>query len=324
MNNNHQQEVYDRSVTTFNPNGHLLQVEYATNVISMKSNTIVIAMIVQNTTYIATVCRSSSTSSYDSEQEPQSIQVENQFIHRLSDNIYMIGIGLLGDINAIVSYIRVQIQQSIYNHDETMSLQQISNMICQLQHQCTYQSGIRPLGVSCLLFQTTSSNHNNDNQHHPSPHLFKCSPGGIQEDCNYCIIGNNEDRILESFHPYYSQFYNKTEEADIIELFVSTIQNILVSTTTSTSHSNNNDNNHNESMPMDVWVIRASSDNGEDLDYRNNHQSYTKNHTNNLNNIHTFINNRNTNNRLITCFAGLCNHPDSFQKMRLYYNHTTK
>jgi hypothetical protein len=132
----------------------------------------------------------------------------------------------MGDIRAVASHIRVQAQQHLYHYQEEITVYEVAQIIQRLQHQCTYQSGIRPLGISCLIF---GRDQNIDHDHLDVTHfsvenrpptktttfihhtntwkMYKCTPSGcIPEDCyevGGAVLGYQEDEVsrrLSSFH----------------------------------------------------------------------------------------------------------------------------
>jgi 20S proteasome alpha/beta subunit len=322
---------YDRSVTTFDPHGQLLQIQYAQSAASKRTKRTILAMI--GTTrnddddeddkilYIATTTAASQSN----------IQLGNEyydqpFVYRITQDIYMTGMGLVGDVQMMVSHLRRQAQQHYYNYEEDIPLSQLVTIVTNVQHQCTYQSGVRPLGIVCLLFTlpTTTTPHNSNNIQ-----LFKCSPGGIQEDCMYCTVGYDDDRILERLHTQYSNLINETNtnanstttttttttttnEADVIEQIVAMLHNDDYSDSDS-SIKDEIERKENQRL-TDVWVFRRPTGSFH------------------ANPIHHVVNdtiNRTQQQQLqqrriqhsVTCFANLCHTSnESMQTMRQYYS----
>jgi 20S proteasome alpha/beta subunit len=264
-------QTYDRSVTTFDPNGRLLQVQYAQYAATQRTKRTVVAMMdtVHDTIYIATT--STATKSSGSEQnQPQ----PHQFLYRITRNIYFIGIGFMGDIRAMASHLRVQAQQHIYHYQEDMTVYEMAKIMCQLHHQCTYQSGIRPLGISCLIFGIDNAfgsvpdGTGFDCDRATSTHsrgwkMFKCTPGGsIPENCNdvgCAVVGYKEDALLQELYQDHDENVNITDtnttnyngiEADHLEQFISSLKNAF----------HKIDDHDNEiSRMMDVYAFRGSS-----------------------------------------------------------------
>jgi 20S proteasome alpha/beta subunit len=295
-------ERYDRSVTTFDPTGRLFQVEYAQQA-TLRSlrNLLVMAIVVDDTTYVLTTSSSLPRSMESTHQSSPT----TQFIHRISENIWLIGIGLVGDIRAVASHLRMQAQQHIYNYDEELTIKQAATIVSNLQHQLTFQAGVRPLGISCFVFGSDanqcSTNSLTFRKEFPTAQLFKCSPGGIQEDCLYSTAGFNEAAMLQILHQRYSQFNNTATEGDIVEGLVSAAQQALsndsfrMNTRTSTDETDDATNQ----LLFDVWVFRTNGS--------TQHNSTTCRR-----------------NKSVTCFAGLCNSQESFAKMYEYYrNHSS-
>ena len=255
-------QKYDRSVTTFDPQGHLLQVKYAQYAATQRTKRTIIAMIdtIQNAIYIATSTTTTQTSEHDQPSLLVQQQQPHQFIYRITQNIYFIGIGVMGDIRAVASHLRVQAQQHIYHYQEDMTVYQMAKIICQLQHQCTYQSGVRPLGMSCLIFGIDDQNRGRGDDEtglHRTTQtsttrsntwkMYKCTPGGsTPEVCNHdfggTVLGYKEDIVLQ-------QLFDDDDDDDDVEqmsntsnprfendtIFTTKISNFTATTTNSSS-----------------------------------------------------------------------------------------
>jgi Proteasome subunit/Proteasome subunit A N-terminal signature len=220
-----QRRSYDRSVTTFDPDGQLLQVQYAVSAATKRTKRTMLAMIDhhRNTIYIAT------TTLVGTPQQPQ--PQPHQFVHLLTKGIYFVGIGLMGDIRALVSHLRGLAQQHEDHYQERMSVHEMARAMAQLQHACTYQSGIRPLGLTAWIFGIDHHNNNDDdddddddddsggegkranrnstgNMASPRPWKFyQCTPdGSVPEDCSryrhengvsYTVAGYQQETVLQ-------------------------------------------------------------------------------------------------------------------------------
>lgn len=317
-------QTYDRSVTTFDPNGRLLQVQYAQYAATQRTKRTVVAIMdtVHDTIYIATT--STATKSSANEQyQPQ----PHQFLYRITRNIYFIGIGFMGDIRAMASHLRVQAQQHIYHYQEDMTVYEMAKIMCQLHHQCTYQSGIRPLGISCLIFgidngvgsmrDETGFDCDRATSTHSRPwKMYKCTPGGsIPEDCNdvgCAVLGYKEDALLQKLYQDQDENVNITDtnstkttatngngnEADHIEQFISSMKNAF--------HKIEDHHDHEISRRMDVYAFRGYNGSGvHATHHRQQHPS------------------------AVTCFANIdCGtitnnnqaYQDSLMRVRQYYN----
>jgi 20S proteasome alpha/beta subunit len=270
-------ERYDRSVTTFDPSGRLLQVEYAQQAAQRKPTMLVMA-VVNDTCYIVTP----SSSQLDSSINPRATPI----IHRISDSIYFIGVGLVGDIRAVASHLRVQAQQHLYNFDEEWSVEQAATSLSNLQHQLTHQSGVRPLGITGFLlgtnahpYRSTMTTLNSATAVLPTAQLFRCTPGGLPEDCLYCCTGPHEALLISNLQEQYPQFTNITQ-AEILKDLVTVVHSTVA---------DDRDASKDDSV-LDVWVLRG-------------HRSRTR--------------------AAVSCFQGLRNTARSFAKLHEYYNHPT-
>jgi 20S proteasome alpha/beta subunit len=232
---------YDRSVTTFDPSGRLLQVEYAQQAAHKRALRLVMT-VVNDVCYIVTTSKAES-----------SLSPRATLLHRISDRIYLVAVGLLGDIRAAASHLRLQAQQHRFNYDEEWTVEQAATALSNLQHQLTHQSGVRPLGITGFLLGTDAPPYrsatapiNNATAPWPMAQLFQCSPGGLPEDCLYCCTGSQEAQLLSVLQEQYPQFQNRTE-ADIVQDLVAMVH--------STGVVDERDAPKDDPM-LDVWVLR--------------------------------------------------------------------
>lgn len=182
---------YDRSVTTFDPTGRLLQVEYAQQAATLRSSSAVVALVVNNVVYVV-VARSVQHQQQHQASTTAPLQGPIQTLHRITDSIWLIGSGLAGDLASVVRQLRVTAQQFALQTGDAWTAADAATALAAWHHQCTVAPGVRPFGVACLIFGPDAHNSNNNMR------LFKCAPGGIREECWYGTVGRSEDAVLKA------------------------------------------------------------------------------------------------------------------------------
>jgi len=193
------QQRYDRSINTFDPNGRLLQVEYAAAAAS-RGDTGVASVLLGNCLYIV-ITRTTTTNDSDDKNNLhhslQSQQSAQSIVHRLDDHILLVTTGLHGDALWAATRLRRACQEHLLQHGQPISISQLARGTArELQHA---RRG-RPLGCEFILAGMADNNgmipveeDAEDNGQQPpfeSPlQLLRCGPGGALEDCRYCAVG---------------------------------------------------------------------------------------------------------------------------------------
>jgi 20S proteasome alpha/beta subunit len=270
------ESTYDRSVTTFDPSGRLLQVEYAGQAAIQRGGSVA-AVLVHDAIYVAVVTGNGASSSGSSGTFPK--------VHRLAEHLWMMGTGLAGDARAVAAHLRVMAQDNILQSGESWTVKQAATTVASLQHQLTYTPGARTLGVTCIVL-------GHDPMFSLQPRLYRCSPGGVQEDCLYCSAGQSETQILKALQERYEHLVEQTntaahdDDVAVIEGLVAAVRDGLGLKNTKTRRDNTND----ASPTLDVWVFRPDA----------NKRGKT----------------------VATCFTGICDE-ESLAKMRAHYSNNS-
>lgn len=261
---------YDRSITTFNPNGQLLQVEYSIEASKRCSDNVNV------------VCLITNTSIYLSIMKNKNIQNNNNIIHRVTNDIFLITNGLIGDIKYIINNVRILCQQHYINYGENITINEIKNYIASLQHELTKTSGIRPLGCTIIIIgfdYIKDDNNNNDDEssNNRIPYLYRIYPGGIVENCYYCCLGKYNDNIMNILNEKYNDIYslqssslsNNSDNDNNNHQYknednVSIITNLINIMNEGTNNNNINDNTDEIKSLQDIWIFQPKNNNYND------------------------------------------------------------
>mmetsp|Transcript_8449 Transcript_8449/g.15936 ORF Transcript_8449/g.15936 Transcript_8449/m.15936 type:complete len:357 (+) Transcript_8449:55-1125(+) len=190
---------YDKQVTTFDPQGNLLQLEYAQRAASRGS----FGLFFHLGDCIIAVLESSS------------VKERNRSLFRIHDGMLAKMTGLQGDSRVLAKYLLQNALQmewmegQIHEPLSCVRVKQIADICAEVQHSLTTRPGARPLAVDAVLFgidgieehsssnSSISSSSGRGNVLRNKLGLYKCHLSGVVDACKFCIVGNiMSDRVL--------------------------------------------------------------------------------------------------------------------------------
>mmetsp|Transcript_2394 Transcript_2394/g.3687 ORF Transcript_2394/g.3687 Transcript_2394/m.3687 type:complete len:404 (+) Transcript_2394:75-1286(+) len=208
---------YDKQITTFDTDGHIMQLQYAQKAVSKGSS----ALFMHYKDQIIAVLQTNHGTSPQNKSD-----YKNKSLHRIHHGMFAKMTGLQGDSRLLAKYL---LQKSLefdwkegqLNSNQPLSpltslrIQQIANACGEVQHSLTTKPGARPLAVDAVLFgidgvvdmretnesasATGSDNGIDIDSDSDSIHqmtyrhklgLYKCHLTGVVDQCQYCIVGN--------------------------------------------------------------------------------------------------------------------------------------
>lgn len=174
---------YDRSITTFSPEGRLLQVEYG---MEASSRGEIVAAILHPDGVVFAI---------GSKAAPEKV-------HRIDAHVYMITVGLGPDARFLASNLRIACQNFRLTNGEAPTVKEVATIAAQMQHDLTKTGGTRPLGCTALIAGIdpcpVKVGANGDNHSFVGElKLFQTDPGGIVEECFYCAAGKSRSQVMK-------------------------------------------------------------------------------------------------------------------------------
>ena len=179
-------EKYDREITTFSPDGRLLQVEYAMEAARRGSSVMGVKIShllpagqnpnnnnKQNKDMIIVCVESSSSSS----SPASSTSPSDGKVHRIDDHVWMMTSGLSGDARFLATLARHWCQKYKQTYGEAPTPQQVAtDCIATYHHDLTRRSGVRPLGCSALIVGVNSRG--DESNFGGAVSMYQVEPGG--------------------------------------------------------------------------------------------------------------------------------------------------
>jgi len=216
---------YDRSITTFDPSGRLLQVEYGTEAAARGSTVVAallegssagsgnegsggggggICLVVERSPSSGDGGRSGGGAGGGGGSIPK--------VHRLADHVWLATSGLAGDASSLASVLRSFCHDHALACGEVPSTARVAQEAARRQHGVTRTGGRRPLGCTAIVVgvdptSTTTTptafaaDGDEGGRRRPSPllRIFRSDPGGGgPEDCRYCAAGRGRGAVMSA------------------------------------------------------------------------------------------------------------------------------
>ncbi|XP_017003479.2 proteasome subunit alpha type-7-1 [Drosophila takahashii] len=176
---------YDRAVTIFSPDGHLLQVEYAQEAVRKGSS----AVGVRGANCVVLGVEKSSVAKL---QEDRTVRKINMLDHHVG----MAFAGLTADARILINRAQVECQSHRLNFENAVTVEYITRYIAQLKQKYTQSNGRRPFGISCLIGGYDASG---------SARLFQTEPSGIFYEYKANATGRSANTVREFFEKAYNE-----------------------------------------------------------------------------------------------------------------------
>lgn len=158
---------YDRTMSTFSPDGRLFQVEYAKE--AVKKGTTSLGLTFKGGVILATVKQSMELA------VPNSL--EKMF--KIDDHLGVVAAGLLADARVMTNQLRIHSQIHRLTYEQPIDVWAISKILGDKMQFSTLYAGLRPFGVSFLIGGVDST----------GPHLIEADPSGMLYEWKAYAIG---------------------------------------------------------------------------------------------------------------------------------------
>ena len=285
---------YDRSITTFDPEGRLLQLEYALIAAEERGRGLTVCVERDGIVIFAfpssdgdsgsdvSLTSTESTSSNSDEEDlifdtvTEDNPTHNSKIHRLSPTHLLLTSGLAGDSRTLaLAFRRVVASWTHQNYGEVITTRELAAEVGKVRHSIGLRPGARVLGVIGLLIGLEENEQNDD---FPiTVRMYRSFPGGTIDLCNVCCTGGGADangnlarkeamEVLTNMVSDTSsdqlnsdaELSPTNEEEELQRIIEKVAQVALNAQMDGSGPKNDTEDECKQSAKVDIWVVRAS------------------------------------------------------------------
>jgi proteasome alpha subunit len=191
--------AYDRTIVVFSPDGRLLQVEYARQMVKNGSTTV--GLVTPDSVVLGAVKPAA----------PLMVSDSSKKIFEIDDHLAMVSSGSLADARSLAEMARVKSQINRVTYNEPISVATLTKHICDRKHIVTQYAGVRPYGVGLLVGGVDDT----------GPKLYETEPSGTMIEWKAQAIGRGADKAKKMLQ---SGFKEGMKEAEACDLLVKTLK----------------------------------------------------------------------------------------------------
>ncbi|CCE82668.1 Piso0_002404 [Millerozyma farinosa CBS 7064] len=178
---------YDSALSIFSPDGHVFQVEYASE--AVRRGTCAVGVKGKSTVVLG--CEKRTTLKL---QDPR---ITPSKICKIDNHALLAFAGLNADARILVDKARVEAQSHRLTLEDSVSIDYLTKYVASVQQKYTQSGGVRPFGVATIIAGFDA----NDNE----PKLYQTEPSGIYNAWKAHAIGRSSKTVREFLEKNYEE-----------------------------------------------------------------------------------------------------------------------
>ena len=173
--------AYDRAIVVFSPDGRILQVEYARQMV--KNGSTALGIQVKDAVILGTI----------KVVMPLAVTESYRKIYEIDDHAAAVSSGSLADARDLIEMARVKGQVNKITYGEPISIASLTMHLCDRMHMVTQYAGVRPYGVGLLIAGVDLD----------GPSLYETEPSGTMIEWKAQAIGRGADKAKKLLEKEY-------------------------------------------------------------------------------------------------------------------------
>ncbi|KAL5612973.1 uncharacterized protein BROUX77_003129 [Berkeleyomyces rouxiae] len=182
---------YDRALSVFSPDGHVFQVEYASE--AVKRGTCAVGVKGENVVVLGCEKRSA--------MKLQDTRITPSKLGLLDNHVCLAFAGLNADARILVDKARIEAQSHRLTVEDPVTIEYITKYVAGVQQRYTQSGGVRPFGISTLIVGFDKGSE--------VPRLYQTEPSGIYSAWKANAIGRSSKTVREFLERNYKENMNR-------------------------------------------------------------------------------------------------------------------
>lgn len=200
---------YDRAITVFSPDGHLLQVEYSMEAVRRGST---VVGVQGKDCVVLAVEKKAIAKLQDARTIRKIVSVDQRTVLAFA--------GLTADARVLINKVRVEAQSYRLTMEDDPSVDYIGRYLARVQQQYTQQGGVRPFGVASLLAGVAG-----DQSDPTKPLLYQTDPAGTHSRWKAQVVGGRNAKSLREF--LEKQYHEELSQEQCVRLAIQALLEVV-------------------------------------------------------------------------------------------------
>ncbi|MBU0953571.1 MAG: archaeal proteasome endopeptidase complex subunit alpha [Nanoarchaeota archaeon] len=173
--------AYDRAIVVFSPDGRILQVEYARQMV--KNGSTALGVLYKDGVVLGTVRN----------MVPLAVTPSYKKLYEIDNHIAAVSSGSLADARELIGIVRVKAQIHQVTYNEPITTRSVVTAMSDRMHLVTQYAGVRPYGIGMLVGGVDED----------GPALFETEPSGTMIEWKAQAIGRGAEKASKVLEKDY-------------------------------------------------------------------------------------------------------------------------